>query len=128
MCVCVRLCVFVCVFSSHFFCEAPCNCCVCILPHGKKAPFGCCLILPPPNPSPPTALTCRNCAAPGPPFHFFQFSLSVHYRQVASPAHVDEVHKIVHEYISEAPEIVVKAGKKVCVCVCTCVFACFFFS
>ncbi|CAM9658745.1 unnamed protein product [Pylaiella littoralis] len=42
-----------------------------------------------------------------------KFSLSVHYRQVASPAHVDEVHKIVHEYISEAPEIVVKAGKKV---------------
>ena len=42
-----------------------------------------------------------------------QFSLSVHYRQVASSAHVDEVHQIVHEYVANAPEIVVKAGKKV---------------
>ncbi|CAM9520436.1 unnamed protein product [Scytosiphon promiscuus] len=42
-----------------------------------------------------------------------KFSLSVHYRQVACPDHVDEVHKIVHGYVEDAPEIVVKAGKKV---------------
>eukprot|EP00752_Nemacystus_decipiens_P012117 g10742.t1 len=42
-----------------------------------------------------------------------KFSLSVHYRQVVSSAHVDEVHQIVHEYVANAPEIVVKAGKKV---------------
>lgn len=28
-------------------------------------------------------------------------------------AHVEEVHTIVHEYVATAPEIVVKAGKKV---------------
>ncbi|CAB1098752.1 GT20 [Ectocarpus sp. CCAP 1310/34] len=42
-----------------------------------------------------------------------KFSLSVHYRQVRSPPHVEELHKIVHEYVATAPEIVVKAGKKV---------------
>eukprot|EP00904_Undaria_pinnatifida_P007051 jgi/Undpi1/3476/HiC_scaffold_16.g06848.m1 len=42
-----------------------------------------------------------------------KFSLSVHYRQVSSSAHVEEVHKIVHEYVATAPKIVVKAGKKV---------------
>lgn len=42
-----------------------------------------------------------------------QFALSVHYRQVASPAHVEEVHNIVHEHIANTPEINVKAGKKV---------------
>lgn len=42
-----------------------------------------------------------------------QFSLSVHYRQVPDPTDVDEVHKIVHAYAADEPEIVVKAGKKV---------------
>ncbi|CAM9693929.1 unnamed protein product, partial [Sphacelaria rigidula] len=41
-----------------------------------------------------------------------QFALSVHYRQVPA-GFVEEVHRIVHEYTSKEPEIMVKAGKKV---------------
>lgn len=43
-----------------------------------------------------------------------QFALSVHYRQVPA-GFVDEVHRIVHDYTSKEPDIMVKAGKKVTV-------------